>query len=289
MSRNIIIAVAAIGTLTLSAATQDRRAEIVTASQPAFTSVKRKLSDDEPPHVSMAGVSAKNAHVLPDVVASPPVIPLGARDLLRDYELAMVSIAERLSMDLAVISNAVGTGQITGEQGEFASGERYQVAIMQFQLFSASHTMLAADIARTPAVPIEPTPSHGGETVLVAMPFSSLQLNPSLVEYLGLNPTQGRSIQGLMDQERPKTEVLMLELRTVSAELGVAIRQSQNNDNEGAAQKLAATQARLLKQLMRANSRLQRRIDEVLDSQQREKLDALKRTSEVTVGEGNPR
>jgi len=289
MSRNIIVAVAVIGTLTLSAATQERRGEIVTASHPAFTAVKRKLHDDEPPHVSIAGASAENAHVLPDLVAAPPVIPLGPRDLLRDYELAMVSIAEQLSMDLAVISNAVGAGQITREQGEFASGKRYQVAIMQFQLFSALHTMLAADIARTPAVATEPTPSRGGETVLVAMPFSSLQLNPSLVEYLGLNPTQVRSIQGLMNQERPKTEVLMLELRTVSAELGVAIRQSQNNDKEGAAQKLAATQARLLKQLMRTNLRLQRRIDEVLDSPQRKKLDAFKRTGEVTVGDGNRR
>jgi hypothetical protein len=269
--------------------TQERRAEIVTASQPAFTAVKGKLPDDELPHVFMAGASAENAHVLPDLVAAPPVTPLGPRDLLRDYELAMVSIAERLSMDLAVISNAVGTGQITREQREFASGARYQVAIMQFQLFSALHTMLAEDIARTPAVPIELTPSHGGETVLVAMTFSSLQLNPSLVEYLGLNATQGRFIQGLMDQERPKTEVLMLELRTVSAELGVAIRQSPNNDNEGAAQKLAVTQARLFEQLMRANLRLQRRIDEVLDPQQRKKLDAFKRTGEVTVGEGNQR
>jgi hypothetical protein len=289
MSRNIIIAVAVIGMLTLSAATQERRAEIVTASQPTFTAAKRKLSDDEPPHVSMAGASAENAHVLPDLVAAPPVIPLGPRDLLRDYELAMASIAERFSMDLAVISNAVGTGQITREQGEFASGERYQVAIMQFQLFSALHRILEEDIARTPAVPTEPTASHGGEAVLVAMPFSSLQLNPSLVEYLGLNPTQVRSIQGLMDQERPKTEVLMLELRTVSARAGVAIRQNQNNDNEGAAQKLAATQARLLKQLMRVNLRLQRRIDEVLDPRQRKKLDAFKRTGEVTVGEGNQR
>ena len=289
MSRNIIVAVAVIGTLTRRAATQEQRAEIVTASQPAFAAVKRKLPDDEPPHVSMAGASAENAHVLPDLVAPTPVIPLGPRDLLRDYELAIASIAERLSMDLAVISNAVGREQIPREQGEFAGGERYQVAIMQFQLFSALHTMLAADIARTPAVPTEPTPPRGGGPVLVAMPFSSLQLNPSLIGYLGLNATQVRSIQGLMEQERPKTEVLMLELRTVSAELGVAIRQSQNNDNEGAAQKLAATQARLLKQLMRANLRLQRRIDEVLDPQQRKKLDAFKRTGEVTIGEGNQR
>jgi hypothetical protein len=289
MSRNIIIAVAVIGTLTLSAVTQERRAEIVTASRPAFTALKRKLPDDEPPHVSMAGASAENAHVLPGLVAAPPDIPLGPRDLLRGYELAMASIAERLSMDLAVISNAVGTGQITREQREFAGGERYQVAIMQFQLLGELHTILGEDIARTPAVPTEPTLSHSGETVSVAMPFSSLQLNPSLVEYLGLNATQVRSIQGLMDQERPKTEVLMLELRTVSAELGVAIRQSPNNDNEGAAQKLAITQARLLEQLMMANLRLQRRIDEVLDPQQRKKLDAFKRTGEATVGEGNQR
>jgi len=237
----------------------------------------------------MTGASAENAHVLPDLVAAPPVIPLGPRDLLRDYELAMASIAGRLSMDLAVISNAVGTGQITREQGELASGERYQVAIMQFQLFSALHAILEADIVRTPAVPTEPTPSHGGETVLVAMPFSSLQLSPSLIEYLGLTPSQVRSIQKLMDQERPTTEPLMHELRTISGELGAALQQSQSNENEGTPkrQKLAATQTRLLKQLMRANSRLQRRIDDVLDPQQRKKLDAFKRMGEVTVGEGN--
>jgi Spy/CpxP family protein refolding chaperone len=289
MSRNIIIAVTVIGTLTLSAASQERGAEIVTASRPAFTAVKRKLPDDGPPHIAMAGASAENAHVLPDLVAAPPVIPLGPPDLLRAYELAMASIAERLSMDLAVISNAVGTGQITRERGEFASGERYQVATMQFQLFSALHAMLEADIARTPPVRTDSTSSSAGDLVSVAMPFSSLQLSPSLVEYLGLTPSQVRSIQKLMDQERPTTEPLMHELRTISGELGAALQQSQSNEDEDTPQrqKLAATQARLLKQLMRANSRLQRRINDVLDPQQRKKLDSFKRTSEVTVGEGN--
>jgi hypothetical protein len=191
------------------------------------------------------------------------------------------------SMDLGAISNAVRTGRITRERGEDVIGERYQVAVMQFQLFGASHSILEADIARMPAAPTEPTPSPGGETVWVAMPFSSLQLNPSLVEYLGLNPTQVRSIQRLMDQERPTTEPLMDELRTVSAELGVAVRQSQSNDNEGVTQSLAATQTRLLKQLMRANSRLQRRIDNVLDPQQRKKLDAFRRMAEVSMAHGN--
>jgi Spy/CpxP family protein refolding chaperone len=259
---------------------------IVTASQLAFATVRRKLSDDAPPHVAMVGVAANNAHVLADIVEIPPVIFRGPRDVLRDYELEMASIAERLSMDLRVISNAVGTGEITREQREYASGERYQVAMMQFQLFSALHTILEQDIARPPFVP-EPAPSHSAEMVVVAMPFSSLQLNPSLVEYLGLNRTQVTSIQRLMDQERSKTEPLLLELRTISAELGVTIQHSQSNDSEAAAQKLAATQARLLKHLMIANSRLQRRIDDVLNPQQRKKLDAFKRTCEIRVGEGN--
>jgi hypothetical protein len=260
---------------------------IVTVSQPAFSAVPRKLPDDEPPHVAIVVASPENAHVQAHLVAISPVIPRGPHDVLRDYELEMASIAERLSIDLGAISNAVGAGQITREQGEYVSGERYQVATMQFQLFSALHAMLESDIARTPAAPEPPAPSLSADMVVVAMPFSSLQLNPSLIEYLGLNPTQVRSIQRLMDRERPKTEPLMLELRTITAELGVAVRQSQSNDNEGVAQSLAATQTRLLEQLMKANSRLQRRIDDLLDPQQRKRLDAFKRTGEVRVGEGN--
>jgi hypothetical protein len=99
---------------------------IVTASQPAFSAVQRKHTDDEPPHVTIAPAS-DNAHVLAHLVANTPVIPRGPRDLLRDYELEMASIAAQLSMDLGVISNAVGTGQITREQGEYVVGEPYRL------------------------------------------------------------------------------------------------------------------------------------------------------------------
>jgi hypothetical protein len=145
-----------------------------------------------------------------------PVVPRGPGDALRGYELEMASIAGRLSMNLGTISNAVGTGQITREQGEYVSGELYQVAMMQLQLFSALHAMLEADMARTSAVRTDPTISSTGDLVLIAMPFSSLRLSPSLVEYLGLTPTQVRSIQRLMDRERATTEPLMHELRTIS-------------------------------------------------------------------------
>lgn len=264
---------------------------IVTISQQAFSTIPRKLPDDEPPRVAMVALPEDDAQDQAHLVATAPVVPRGPRDVLRDYELEMASIAGQLSTDLGAISNAVGTGKITREQGEYVSGERYQIAIMQFQLFSALHAMLEADIARTPAAPEpatpEPAPSIDSERVTVAMPFSSLHLNPSLVEYLALKPTQVRSIQRLMDEERPKTAPLMLELRTVSAELGAAVRQGQSNDGEGVAQTLAARQARLLKQLTKSNSRLQRRIDDVLNLQQRKKLDAYKRTGDVRVEEGN--
>jgi hypothetical protein len=262
---------------------------IVTVSRPAFSAVQRKPADHEAPHVTIALASSDNAHIPAYLLATDPVVPRGPRDVLRDYELEMAAIAGRLSVDLGAISNAVRTGQITREQGKYVGGELYHVAMMQFQLFSALHVMLEADIARTPPVRTDPTPSSAGELVMVAIPFSSLQLSPALVEYLGLTPTQVRSIQRLMDRERPTTEPLMHELRTISGELGAAIQQGQNNENQGTPQRqrLAATQARLLKQLIRANSHLQRRINDVLDPQQRKKLDSFKRTSEVTVGEGN--
>ena len=143
------------------------------------------------------------------------------------------------------------------------------------------------DPGRTVSGRTDSTPFPAGEVVLVATPFSSLQLSPALVEYLGLTAPQVRSIQRLMDQERPTTEPLMHELRTVSGELSAANQPRQNNENEGAAQRLTATQARLLMQLMRANTRLQQRINEVLVPQQRKKFDSFRRASEITIGEGN--
>jgi len=259
---------------------------IVTASQPAFTAVRSKLVDDSPSPVAMAPASADDAHVLEDLLAITPRVPLGPRDLLQGYESEMASIADRLSTELGVITNAVGTGQISREQGEYVSGERYRVSMMQFQLFSALHEMLEADIARTPAARTDSTRSSAGETVVVATPFSSFHLTPSLVEYLGLTKTQVRSIQKLIEQARPTTQRLMLELQTINGERA-ASQQWQNNDNEGAPQRLAATQARLLTELMRADWDLQKRINEVLNSRQRKKLDSFRRTSEVTVGKRN--
>jgi LTXXQ motif family protein len=155
------------------------------------------------------------------------------------------------------------------------------------ELEIASIVGLRADIVRSSALRTDPGPSLVGETILVEIPFSSLQLSPSLVECLGLTPTQVEAIQKLMDQERPTAEWLMHELQTTSSELRATIQERQNNNNEGATQRLAARQAHLLKQLMRSNSHLRQRINRVLSPRQRKKLDSFKLTSEVSVGEGN--
>ena len=165
----------------------------VTASQAAFTAVRQKPAGNKLPLPETVPVTADHPDVLADLVAPiTPAMPRGPRDLLREYESAMASIQGKLSADLGAILNAMGSGQITREQGEYISGERYQVAMMQFQLLSALHAMLEADLARTQDVQTAPAQSSDGDIVLVSTPFSSLRLSPSLVEYLGLTPTQVR-------------------------------------------------------------------------------------------------
>src|SRR5437899_4640320 len=62
------------------------------------------------------------------------------------------------------------------------------------------------------------TRSPAGEMVVVAQPFSSFQLTPSLVEYLEMTAIQVKFIQELIEKARPTTERLMLELRTINRE-----------------------------------------------------------------------
>jgi hypothetical protein len=181
----------------------------------------------------------------------------------------------------------------TGAQRTSAGNESPQVKIARSSAdyasvsFGAFQPIPEADIAQRRAVSAEPVPPPGSEVAVIAMPFSSLQLSPALVEYLGLTRAQAKNIQRLMDRERPTTEPLMDELRTIIGEPRSTIQRSHNNENRGSVQRLAPRQLQVLVQLMRANSRLQRRIDDVLDSQQRKKLDSFKRASEVTLVDGN--
>ena len=152
---------------------------------------------------------------------------------------------------------------------------------MQFELFSALHQMLQQDLARTTVVRNEPAPSGEREIVMVALPFSSLKLSPSLAEYLDLSPEQVNAIQQLMSDERRNLEPLMVQMRATKTKLLAATTSRDTNEKEIKA--LANAQAAMLTRLILANSRMQARLYKLLSREQQKKLDTLKQSGEPSV------
>ena len=81
-----------------------------------------------------------------DLIAVKPEMPLGPQDVLKSYEIAMSLVADKTSNDLAVIVQAQQANQITREQAEYSLQQRYQIAMMQYQVLSALHDVLKHDI-----------------------------------------------------------------------------------------------------------------------------------------------
>lgn len=75
-----------------------------------------------------------------------PPIPLGPVDVLKEYQIGMTSIAERLSADLINISQAHRANQITRDEAEYLIQARYQVAMMQHEVLGALHDSLQYDL-----------------------------------------------------------------------------------------------------------------------------------------------
>ena len=190
----------------------------------------------------------------------------------------MAIIAQQFSFKLRTIVQAVQSGQLSREQGEQLTEEQYQIARMQFELLSALHNMLQQDLARTAFARHEPAPSEEHEIVMVALPFSSLRLSPSLAEYLDLSPEQVNAIEQLMSNERRNLEPLMVQMRATKTKLLAATAGRQTNDKEIKA--LADTQAAMLTKLILANSRMQATLYKLLSREQQRKLDAFKQSTE---------
>ena len=227
----------------------------------------------------LASLQTKDA--VAGLLAQDAVIPRGPTDVLKDYENQMTAISRWLTGQLGAIAQAVDTGELTREQGEYFSGERYQAAMMQFQLLRARHAILEHDIAAASVASKDSVPAQSGQAVVLALPFSSLQLDPSLAQYLGLNAQQVSAIQDLMSKERSKLEPLMAQFRTTQQELLATTQNGQSNDEK--VQSLADAQAHLLTKLIAVNWRLQADLAELLSPEQRKKLDEVKRTRELSV------
>ena len=213
------------------------------------------------------------------VVTSPSSVPRGPRELLEDYETEMAGITRRFSATLLQITDAVQRGELTSEQGKTISAEQYQVAQMQFELLGAWSAMLEQDLARVPdsAAAADSAQSEDNEVILVALPFSSFELNPSLAEYLNLSQSQVERIQQVMARERRSLQPLNTELQTTKEKLLAADPVHTSNRDLKA---LANAQAGLLAKLIMANERMQSEIYKLLTPEQKHKLDDLKRSRE---------
>jgi Spy/CpxP family protein refolding chaperone len=200
-----------------------------------------------------------------------------------DYESAMVAVRQMFSAKLAAIAEAVQRGELRNEQGKEMSVELYQVTQMQFELLSLWREIEEEDAARIPDVQAGPTPTQENEIVMVALPFSSLQLNPSLAEYLSLAPSQVKTIRQVMAQERQSLQPLMTQLR-ITRERVLAV--GSNHMNEKQVKDLAQTEAALLARLIVANARMQSKIYKVLSPDQQKKLSDLEQTQGSATKEG---
>jgi hypothetical protein len=129
----------------------------------------RNGADVEPPPLDkvLAGAKTPNVAQLAELIIKPE-IPLGPIDVLKEYEQGMALIAQGMAADLVKISRAQEANQVTREEAEYLIGERYQTAMMQYQVLGALHDALERDVAqeatrakpaRYTAVVVVPPPS----------------------------------------------------------------------------------------------------------------------------------
>jgi len=251
---------------------------IIVPSVPAYSAVQR-TDEVQAAALGDGAITAQESDALKDTLAIPSAVPRGPQDVLRDYEAGMSSLSEQFSAKLGVLVQAVEKGELSRDQGENISAEQYQAARMQFELLSALHAMLQADVAHAAIAPPQPQPTAAkpSEIVVVPLPFSSLELSPALTEYLNLSSAQVRAIEQLMSEEHRNLKPLMDDMQATRAKLLAASGQRATNQKE--IKTLAAAQAGMLTKLIVANSRTQARLFKLLTAEQQKKLEAFKQSN----------
>ena len=240
---------------------------------------KMTASDAQPPEIKIM----PSANQLPEIIlAANPGMPLGPKDLMEGYEEEMNAVFGRFANELSSISHAADENQMSGQQAEETSKERFQVAMMQFQLLVALRANLEREIDRAEQTAQgDPRPSQQDVSAVVELPFSSLRLNPRLIRYLQLTLSQAIAIQDVMSIEQKNIGPMMADLRTTGEKLFRANQQGYTDSKE--VRVLAASQAAIFSRLIVANSRMQAKIYSLLNAEQRKKLEHLRQANEVAV------
>ena len=218
-----------------------------------------------------------------NVLTNAAIVPDDPKQVLQDYDSLMIALTQKFSATLATIADAAKRGDLSSEQAREMSAEQYQLTHMQFELLSLWRGIEEHDLAIIPDVEAKPDSTQANEVVMVALPFSSFQLNRSLATYLSLTPSQVEAIHRVMMREQHSLEPLMMQLRTTRERL-LAIGSQHLNAKQVKA--LADTEASLLARLIVANARMQSKITNILSADQQKKLSDLERTQGPLTSEG---
>lgn len=114
-----------------------------------------------------------------DILAITPDIPRGPQELLQEYRDQLTLVSQALSVELAVISQAVNSGQIKRSDAEYLIQQRYELALMQYEVFTALHDNLEHEVARTADAAARPQRSCRPDAVVVVQGPPSLSCSPT--------------------------------------------------------------------------------------------------------------
>ncbi len=133
---------------------------------------KKNIQAEAPPLESiLASTSMQASPVLSDLIATKPEMPLGPQDVLKSYEIAMSMVADRTSADFSAIVQAQQANQITREQAEYLLQQRYQMAMMQYQVLSALRDVLRHDIDEAAGQEARQSPKTPTSDTVLVVPF----------------------------------------------------------------------------------------------------------------------
>jgi hypothetical protein len=130
--RQILVAILTLTTMWHTAAAQPKKKNIETEAPPL--------------QGVLTGTNTQANAILPNLITIKPEMPLGPQDLLKSYEIAMSLLAEKTSTDFVAIVQAQQSNQISREDAEYLLQQRYQTAMMQYQVLSALHDVLKHDM-----------------------------------------------------------------------------------------------------------------------------------------------
>ncbi len=228
---------------------------------------------------SVMAIVPSDPSAIAAILATESQVPLGPRDVLRNYEQEMASVSRSTCTELAQIAQAAREGQLSREQAEYLIGERYHLGMMQFQLLSTLHQILEHEIENEATQENQLHASDGA--VVVAPPLPSSDVPKGMVEYLGLSRLQIAAIQTQIAEERCQAQPLVQQLATTRRTLITATLSGRFDANQ--VRNLAAEQSRILEQLITANARLQTKVYKILTVEQQRKLDVMRQQAAASA------